>query len=68
MFYVCSDSGVLCPACVTKERGRILRSTHERARDGWAIEGIDVNWEDAQLYCNHCNERIESAYAEDELN
>jgi hypothetical protein len=25
-----------------------------------------VNWEDPQLFCEECNERIESAYAEDE--
>ena len=27
--------------------------------------GQDVNWEDAELYCDHCSKRIESAYAED---
>jgi hypothetical protein len=64
MAYVTTDGGVLCPSCVTKERGRILRSTHERARDGWAIDGIDINYEDPRLFCDHCGQRIESAYCD----
>lgn len=71
MFYLCSDGGVLCPACVTKERARILRSTYELSKhsarsghDEWAIEGVDVNYEDPDLYCDNCDSKIESAYAE----
>ena len=33
---------------------------------GWLITGIEINWEDASLYCDHSGDRIESAYAEDE--
>lgn len=65
LFALCSDGGVLCPACVTKERASIFRSTHEQSRDGWCIAGVDANWEDPQMYCDHCGKRIESAYAED---
>jgi hypothetical protein len=32
----------------------------------WQIIGVDVNWEDPDLYCAHTGDRIESAYAEDE--
>ena len=66
LYAITSDGAALCPSCVTKERAQIFRSTHEKSRDGWAIEGIDANWEDASLYCDHCSKRIESAYAEDE--
>jgi hypothetical protein len=31
------------------------------------IISSEVNWEDSNLYCEFCNERIESAYAEDEV-
>jgi hypothetical protein len=26
---------------------------------------LEVNWEDPDLFCDHCGARIESAYAED---
>ena len=29
--------------------------------------GCDVNYEDSSLYCENCDDRIESAYAEDEV-
>jgi hypothetical protein len=28
------------------------------------VEALDVNWENPDLYCDHCGARIESAYAE----
>jgi hypothetical protein len=67
LFYLCSDGGVLCPSCVTKERAQIFRSTHEHSRDGWAITAVDANWEDPFMLCDHCGKRIESAYAEDSV-
>ena len=45
---------------------QICRSTLQRARDGWAAYGVNINWEDPSLYCAHSGERIESAYAEDD--
>ncbi len=65
-FFVTSDGGCLCFQCAMHEAKRITESIREGARDGWRVETQDVNWEDAGLYCDHCNERIESAYAEDE--
>ena len=35
--------------------------------DGWAASCVDINWEDPALYCCHSGKRIESAYAEDEV-
>ncbi len=64
VYYVTTDGGALCPKCMTAERAQIVRSTVERQHDGWALEGSDINWEDSQLYCDHCSKRIESAYAE----
>jgi hypothetical protein len=68
LFYITSDGAALCPSCVTEERAQIFRSTHEHSRDGWAVEAAHINYEDSALYCDHCNGRIESAYAEDEAN
>jgi hypothetical protein len=33
---------------------------------GWSIAGVEVNYEDPDLYCAHTHDRIESAYAEDQ--
>ena len=34
--------------------------------NGWQVTAHDANWENPDLYCDHCSSRIESAYAEDE--
>lgn len=66
LFLVMQDGGCLCATCVDEERGRIHQAALEKRRDGWAPMGVDVNWEDPSLLCDHCSQRIESAYAEDE--
>jgi hypothetical protein len=63
-FLVMSDGACLCFKCAEKERAQIRRSAMTKARDGWAPMGFDVNWENPDLFCDHCNARIESAYAE----
>ena len=64
-FAVCGDGGVLCFGCVRWERKRILYSLATQCEDGWDVIGFDVNWEDGSLFCDHCGERIKSAYAEE---
>ncbi|MCK9600950.1 MAG: hypothetical protein M0R06_18050 [Sphaerochaeta sp.] len=49
LYYLCKD-GVLCPDCATD--------------DQWLIVGVGINYEDTALYCDHCQELIESAYGE----
>ena len=61
MFAVTSDGAALCQSCC-KSESRSIGSTC--GTDGWAIAGLAVNWEDPDLYCDHCGDRIESAYAE----
>jgi len=34
--------------------------------DGWGLIGLEINYEDPELFCSHCSSRIESAYAEPE--
>ena len=60
---ITSDCAALCKECC-KTESRSIGSTY--GADGWTIEALAVNWENARLYCDHCNNRIESAYAEDE--
>ena len=61
MFAVTHDGVALCQSCC-KSESRSIGSTY--GTDEWAITALAVNWEDPELYCDHCSERIESAYAE----
>ena len=68
VYMLMGDGGVLCSACVGREIRLIVDAT--RPKGGydpqWKCVGADVNWEDPQLYCDHCGCRIESAYADDD--
>jgi len=64
LYFVCDDGGSLCCRCANKERRNILESIAHHARDGWRVVGMDINYEDNMLYCDHCSDRIESAYAD----
>ncbi|MCC6191355.1 MAG: hypothetical protein IT318_20220 [Anaerolineales bacterium] len=55
MYYLDSGMAVLCPACANK--------WGEYSTD---LDAYDINWEDPDLYCENCNGRIESAYAEED--
>ena len=59
IYYLAADNGVLCPKCANQYTEG--RDNDEQLKPVQA----DINWEDASLFCEHCNERIESAYAED---
>lgn len=67
VFAVTSDGGALCPKCVRSEFREIAEACRKRLSNGWRIEASAINWEDPELFCDHCNKRIESAYAEDEV-
>jgi hypothetical protein len=66
LFFITTDGEALSFAAVRENLGQCARSTRDKSRDGWGIAGIDVNWEDPELYCADSGERIESAYAEPE--
>jgi len=57
LYYLTRDGDTVCSSCASRE------IDHSQA----AI-ATDVNWEDPSLYCDDCNQRIASAYAEDEEN
>lgn len=62
VYHLCDDGEALCANCANREP-----QVHTDAPDdGWRIVGSGVNWEDPELLCVHCNERIESAYGEPE--
>lgn len=67
LFYLTSDCGVLCPNCVNSEIERIDQEIRNPDRhDQFRVVDVDANWEDTHIYCDHCSNRIESAYSEDD--
>ncbi len=65
LFAITFDGGALCKHCCKTER-KAIGSTY--GSDGWNVVALEVNYEDPSLYCDHCGNRIESAYAEPEAN
>jgi hypothetical protein len=65
LYYLCADGGVLCPTCTNKEKHLVTSAEIDGCSPSqWGIIGRDTNWEDPELFCDHCYARIESAYAE----
>ena len=54
VFYICANGGILCPDCVDAEK----------CDKQWFVIAQEINYEDGNLYCDHCGNRIESAYAD----
>jgi hypothetical protein len=66
IFYLTADNGVMCPDCANGDRSSAPDLDPECPDDDqWRIIAAECNWEDPDLYCENCNNRIESAYAED---
>lgn len=64
-YFLTSDGEALSHEAVRENIWQVARSTRDQSRDGWAIVGFDVNWENKDLFCSYTGKRIESAYAED---
>lgn len=62
LYYTVADGGVLCSLCANKELSQTL-DKHDRQ---FFIVGVEVNYENHDLYCDHCNAHIEAAYPPDE--
>lgn len=57
--YYTQDNGCLCPKCATENLELTLGEDPQ-----WKIVAAEINYEDPDLFCDHCNKRIPSAYAE----
>ncbi len=62
LYLVTSDGAALCINCGRGEWPRICRSMRHNQHDGWNVLGVDINWEDVDLHCDHCSKPIEYAY------
>ena len=68
IFFVTSDGEAMHPNCVRENYRQVSTAIREHQTwDSWHVFGCDINYEDPDLYCVHCNESIESAYAEDKV-
>ena len=65
LFALMTDGESLCSDCCNAEYKSILSATRSDDKSsGWNLAGIEVNWEDSDLYCAHCGDVIQSAYGE----
>jgi len=62
---IMGDGAPLCKECAKAEYKRIVRDTMDGFDRSFQVVGIDINFEDTECYCCHCNNKIESAYGED---
>jgi len=51
--------------CAKDNFAEIARSALGNYRDGWTPIAVFINWEDSDLHCAHCGNRIPPEYAED---
>lgn len=65
-YFVACDGEAFCHRCAKENGKAIVEALRSPVGNAWAVVGQEINWEDATLYCVHCGDRIESAYAEDE--
>ena len=66
LYLLCADGEVLCPDCAKREWKQVAYATKHPGTDKqWEIAAVDVNWEDPDLRCAHCDKQIESAYGDE---
>jgi hypothetical protein len=65
LYLVMADGQSLCIDCARKNYKLIVSAHYRDPNSDWAAIGADINYEDTELYCAHCNEKIESAYGDD---
>jgi hypothetical protein len=58
---VTDDGGVICAKCARDEFDRLDEAT---PGDGFYLAVLTINWEDNDLTCDHCNDKVECAYGE----
>ncbi len=58
LFYITKDYSVLCSKCCNENK-ELLNDENDPQ---WYVIAYEVNWGDGELYCDHCYEKIESAY------
>lgn len=61
-YFITSDGGALSFEAVQQNFKSIIDSVKNQINDGWRVVGLDINYEDAELICDHSGKPIECAY------
>lgn len=61
---ITSDGAALCYQCSCDNWQHIARESFDNSQCGWRASGVGVNWENTDLSCDHCGEKIPAAYEE----
>jgi hypothetical protein len=65
LYFITSDGGALSFDSVRANLAEVISAIRSKDKTGgWQVGACEVNYEDADLVCDHSGERIESAYAE----
>jgi len=64
LFLYTSDGAALCFECAAKEYRQVSTEIREHSNCGFRVVGTEINYEDEDLTCDHCNKPIESAYGD----
>lgn len=65
LYFVTHDGAALSFEAVREQLRNVLDSVIHDYRDGWRVVAVEVNYEDADLTCEHTGERIASAHGDD---
>ena len=66
LFLLMSDGECLCPDCARKEWRLVAGATrHPGTNADWEVVGVEINWEDQDMWCAHCGNKIQSAYGDE---
>ena len=63
LYFVTSDGCALSFESVRENLAAVLWSIRHDVNDGWRVSGVDVNYEDPELACEHSGKPIAAAYA-----
>jgi len=65
LYFVASDGCALSFDAVRDNLASVLDSVRTNSDDGWRVIGVDINYENDGLHCEHTGARIPSAYGDD---
>lgn len=66
VYFITSDGEALSWDAAKKKEALICEAIDSKSNCGWRVVAAEINYEDPALFCCHSNQRIPSAYAEDE--
>ena len=66
LYFITADGEALCFKCAKENAKQIMSNQFDNWHYDWRVIGCEINYEDNDLQCCHCNSKIESAYGEED--